>query len=391
MTDRRVLPLALHGIGIAVVAWAFVSGGFAARGGAWLAAACVVALASWAAVEVLQSPAESERRDARRMLLRRIVIVVGVLVTAYSQALTNGVLVAPLAIVLIVAVSDDREPVWVAPLLGGVALVLTPIGALAAGDTLPALVSYVVADVVWILIGVSRRQARVASRRIAELTAQQQATREQQARAALLADRQAAARDIHDVLAHSLGGLVIQLDAAEALLEAGRDAEGLATVTRARALAAEGLTDARRAVAALRSPDEAAPPAADLGTAVGRLIEAHRAMGAVADARIRLPRDPVPAATAVAFERAVQEALSNARRHAPGAPVDVELSAETGRLGLVVANAVVGGRRVGGPGGGNGLAGMAERFAALPGGSVTAGERDGRFVVAARADLPEER
>ena len=96
------------------------------------------------------------------------------------------------------------------------------------------------------LVGFSRRQVRIDRRR-----RRREAEREQQ-RARLLADRSRAARDIHDVLAHSLGGLVLQLDAVEALLEAGRVDEATRRAGDARALAADGLAEARRAVHALR-------------------------------------------------------------------------------------------------------------------------------------------
>ena len=79
--------------------------------------------------------------------------------------------------------------------------------------------------------------------------------REEKAQIELLAQRQSVARDIHDVLAHSLGGLVIQLDAVEALLESGDVDAARSRVADARALAASGLGEARRAVDALRDPD----------------------------------------------------------------------------------------------------------------------------------------
>jgi signal transduction histidine kinase len=243
------------------------------------------------------------------------------------------------------------------------------------------------------MIGISRRQARLADLRNQVLLEQQQAAHVQETRASALAARQAAARDIHDVLAHSLGGLVIQLDAAEALLESGRTDDAHAKVSQARQLAADGLAEARRAVAALRAPDDtdaSEQTPSDLAGATERLLRAHRELGGTIDAHIDLGAtpQPLPAPLATAFERALQEALSNARRHAPGEPVAAELVAAGGRLELTVANPL-------GPehprselGGGHGLTGMAERFAALDGGSATAGEVDGRFVVSASAPVP---
>src|SRR6185312_3428342 len=117
--------------------------------------------------------------------------------------------------------------------------------------------------IVAILVGVSRRQARTG-------VARERALLEERARTAALAERSRIARDIHDVLAHSLGGLVLQLDAVDALLESGKTAEAAGRVKAARGLAADGLDEARRAVDALRDPDTA-----DLAGAIEQLVITH--------------------------------------------------------------------------------------------------------------------
>jgi signal transduction histidine kinase len=291
-------------------------------------------------------------------------------------------------------ISSEDEPRWFGWVLAALAFVLTPIGAAVSHSSTQALLGYLAANAVWVLVGVSRRQGRAAAKRNAELVEQQQAAREREARVSALELREAVARDIHDVLAHSLGGLVIQLDAAEALLESGRDDEARMKVGQARRLAAEGLEDARRAVATLRSPEEAGAAeqtANDLAGAAQRLLRAHRELGGTVDADIELSAipGPLPASVAEAFERALQEALSNARRHAPGEPVAVELAGSRDELELTVSNALAGAERSSDVGGGHGLRGMAERFAALPGGSASARAIEGRFVVTARASLDE--
>jgi signal transduction histidine kinase len=388
--DRRLLPVALHVIGMGVVAYAFVASG-AARESGWLVVATVLALLGWAIVQLLRwSFADGLARRAALRRVRQAATVVGVIAASLAQAPSNAIHTAPLAILIVLAVSDESEPIWFGASMSALSFALTPVGAVLAHSGAQAVLGYLAGNAVWLLIGISRRQARAATRRNEELAAQQHETLEQQARASALGMREAAARDIHDVLAHSLGGLVIQLDAAEALLETGRAADARLKVAQARGLAAEGLAEARRAVAALRSPDEPggveqAP--GDLAGAVDRLLRAHRELGGEVDARVELARAPrpLPAAVANAFERALQEALSNARRHAPGAPVAVELRAEQGRVRLTVSNPVRPGHPASRLGGGHGLTGMAERFAALGGGAVSAYERDGRFVVEATA------
>ncbi|GAA4160476.1 histidine kinase [Gryllotalpicola daejeonensis] len=392
LTDRRVLPLALNAIGIVAVAVASFASTSVPRSG-WFAVATVLALLTWAIVVPLQRVfVQSQRRSAVLRWVRRAATVVGVVAASLSVAPSNGIHLAPLAILVILAVSDDTESIWWGAALSALSFVLTPIGALSAGLGTAGVLGYLASNAVWLLIGVSRRQARAATRRNRELAEQQAATHEQEARASALAAREAVARDIHDVLAHSLGGLVIQLDAAEALLESGRTSDAQAKVAQARALAAEGLADARRAVAALRSPDDpdsSEQSPVDLAGAAERLLRAHRELGGEADARVDLAAAaaPLQASVANAFERALQEALSNARRHAPGEPVSVELTAGADRIDLAVSNRVVAGRTPSDLGGGHGLVGMAERFAQLPGGTVSATERDGRFVVSATASL----
>ncbi|GAA4177832.1 sensor histidine kinase [Gryllotalpicola koreensis] len=391
--DRRLLPLVLNALGIAAVAYAFFGGGFIDRTG-WLTVATVLALLTWGTVEVLQwGFIASQRRSTMLRWVRRVATVVGVAAASLGVGPTDGIHLAPLAILVIIAVSDEDESIWFGAGVSALAFALTPVGAVIAELNGTAVLGYLAANAVWLLIGVSRRQARTATRRNRELLEQQRAAHEQEARASALAARQAAARDIHDVLAHSLGGLVIQLDAAEALLESGRTADAQAKVEQARALAADGLADARRAVAALRSPDDSRASEqteADLAGAAERLLRAHRELGGAVEARIELDGAPrLAASVATAFERALQESLSNARRHAPGEPVSVELTTADGRLALIVSNRLAPGRGHSTAGGGHGLTGMVERFAALDGGRAAADERDGRFVVEATARVAE--
>ncbi|MBN9196409.1 MAG: two-component sensor histidine kinase, partial [Microbacterium sp.] len=94
----------------------------------------------------------------------------------------------------------------------------------------------------------------------------------------------------------------------------------------------------------------------------------------------------LPSAAAGALERALQEALSNARRHAPGQPVEVGLAWQDDVVSLTVSNPVAVPASAH-AGGGYGLIGMRERFAGLAGGAAEAGIRDGRFVVRVRADV----
>ncbi|MFC4945630.1 sensor histidine kinase [Pseudonocardia sp. GCM10023141] len=239
-----------------------------------------------------------------------------------------------------------------------------------------------------ILIGVAafvtmsalyRRQYHLSVMETAALLEQTRRAQAEQARAAALDERTRIARELHDVLAHSLGALGVQLEVAEALLEQGDATGALARVQRSRRLAAEGLDEAHAAVTALRS--DALP----LPAALAELAERHRRdhLGPVPDIAVQGPTRPVPAAVGVSLTGTAREALTNAARHAPGAPVQVVLEFAPGAVRLTVHNDSPlrpPQERSGPPG--NGLTGMRERLA-LVGGQLRAGQDgDGWTVVA---------
>jgi signal transduction histidine kinase len=234
------------------------------------------------------------------------------------------------------------------------------------------------------LLSYSRRQYRTSEQQERLLLAERLAVEQERAENAALAERSRIARDIHDVLAHSLGGLVLQLDAVEALLESGRGEEAAKRVTAARGLAAEGLEEARRAVDALRDPEAAADPAA----AIRQLIETHRSLGARAELQVSGEPGPLDAPAAGALRRAAQEVLSNARRYAPGMPTALALDWTPTDVALRATTALAAGAPRVSAGGGRGLTGLQERMVAL-GGTATAGVQGTAFVVEAHLPRPQ--
>jgi signal transduction histidine kinase len=238
------------------------------------------------------------------------------------------------------------------------------VGALLAHTGVVAAIGYPAILLGAALFGLSRRQyiaqARDAEARLA-LTGQ---TEEANRQAATFAERARIAREIHDLLAHALGGLGVQLEAAELLLSERGDIEGARDRIRAcRQTALEGLEEARRAVAALRTDT---PPLPDR---LADLVTFHRDQGSIAELTVEGQARPLSPEVELAFTRTAQEALTNARRHAPGAPVTVALSYEDGRTSVTVTNAAGELEPVGG---GYGLAGMRERLE-LNGGRLAAG------------------
>lgn len=200
--------------------------------------------------------------------------------------------------------------------------------------------------------------------------AREQAAREEHTRAAALAERARIAREVHDVLAHSLSALSLNLQGARLMLaREGASEQAQEQVARAQRLAAEGLAEARRAVAALREdPVPAARAIADLVTS-SRLES-----GTPTELTVEgTPRD-LPGPAEDALYRTAQEALSNARKHAAGAPVDVVLTYQDGTTELTVTDHQ-GHRPATGATGGYGLTGMRER-AELIGGELATGPTD---------------
>jgi signal transduction histidine kinase len=208
---------------------------------------------------------------------------------------------------------------------------------------------------------------------------ERRATRAAEARGAVLAERARIAREIHDVLAHSLSAQLVHLEGAKLLLRADRTEEALDRVTQARDLAKSGLEEARRAVSALREDAPALPVA--LRTLAN---EFESATGQTCALRISGPEHRLSPEAELAFVRTAQEALTNVRRHAPGSPADVTLTYKSGACHLRVTNPAGDAKSdKGSPGGGYGLMGMRER-AELLGGTLSAGEDGGAFDVRLR-------
>ncbi|GAA3090982.1 signal transduction histidine kinase [Kribbella aluminosa] len=216
------------------------------------------------------------------------------------------------------------------------------------------------------LAAVNRRSREQQLEELEVSLARKQAAIEEHGRAAALAERARIARDMHDVLAHSLAGLSLSLQGARLMLvRDGASPEAIEQVTRAQGLAAEGLTEARRAVAALR--EDAVPDV----RALGDLVTAYRLeSGAEASFEVEGAERELPAEVMSTLYRTVQEALVNTRKHAPRAPVQVRLSYGD-PIRLVVDDTQDKRPERAAPGG-YGLLGMRER-ADLVGGSLEAG------------------
>lgn len=279
----------------------------------------------------------------------------------------------------------------------GVSL-LTGVGALAPSGVphLPTLVPGAVAFATATVVGASLRATRVSRTRLVE---QEELTAEERARRALLEERGRIARELHDVVAHHMSVISIQAQVAPHLVEnpSPELRENLAGI---RQNAVDALTELRRVLGVLRGDGAAGDAAEGVRHApqptlerLGELLANVRATGLDVTAEtVGVPR-PLSPGTELSAYRIVQEALSNAMRHAPGARAAVATHYHAGGLTVRVTNTAAT-RPVGpvpsGGGGepGHGLLGMRER-AAMLGGELAAGPTpDGGWDVTATLPAP---
>ena len=164
--------------------------------------------------------------------------------------------------------------------------------------------------VVGFLAAAGRKQYVLRAEEAELRLADAERAREEHARAAALAERANAAREIHDILAHSLGALVLQLDALDAVLDGETPDHGRAVelLARARALAVDGLSEARQAVGTLRTDP---PPLID---GLRHLVDATPGSALEITGAPR----PISAEVSVALRRTAQEGSDQCRQTRSG-------------------------------------------------------------------------
>jgi signal transduction histidine kinase len=215
---------------------------------------------------------------------------------------------------------------------------------------------------------------------------------------ALLQERQRIARELHDVVAHHMSVIAIQAEAAPYKTE-NPPPELVESFSEIRASALSGLSELRRVLGVLRSEGPQTAPQPRLDDLAGLLESAHSGGVSVSSSVTGTPR-PIPEGVDLSAYRIVQEALSNAMRHAPGSAVQVKLFYGEAALVLEIRNnglpldgqAVITDETAGpefGHGSGHGIIGMRER-ATMLGGYLQAGPTGkGEFLVTAALPLGE--
>ena len=265
----------------------------------------------------------------------------------------------------------------VAPLLRPDVVALPESSASATADLI---VTISVGSAMFLIAALVAGRARVA----AELTREKEHSALEEARRALVEERTRIARELHDVVAHSMSVIQVQASTARYRIPDLGDA-ATAEFDDIAATARSSLTEMRRMLGVLRTEDQSAELAPQQGISdIPALVDSIRRAGVEVGLVLEggdLAETATPAVQIAAF-RIVQEALSNAVRHAPGARIAVRLRAEDRNIRIHVRNQNPP-RSAEKHGGGYGLRGMRERSEIL-GGSLTAGPSpDGGWVVEA--------
>jgi signal transduction histidine kinase len=240
--------------------------------------------------------------------------------------------------------------------------------ALTGGHDAPGAIAGLIFSVVpWFLVMRLVRRLIERGRESEALVEELRESRAAHAESVAIAERSRVARDMHDVLAHSLSALALQLEGARLLArDRGSDPEVVASIERAHHLAAGGLAEARQAIAALRGDELPGPERlAALADAFGEHSDATCTLDVSGEAH------ELGSEARLALYRTAQEALTNVRRHSAADRVSISLRYANDGTTLVVQDfgpgapvAVVGGSN---GAGGYGLTGMRERAELLGG------------------------
>ncbi|RDI49199.1 sensor histidine kinase [Nocardia mexicana] len=209
----------------------------------------------------------------------------------------------------------------------------------------------------------------------------------QEIRAAQAADeeRRRIAREVHDVIAHSLSITLLHLTAARHSLQTDRDVdEAVDALTDAERLGRQAMSDIRRTVGLLDQRPASTSPEPGLDDIAG-LVEDFVRAGLPVGYELTGDTAAVSATTGLALYRISQESLANVAKHAPGAEVALRIEVTEAEVNAAVTNTLPGGaspRR----GRGMGISGMRQR-ATLLGGALTAGPQDDAWLVRARIPI----
>ncbi len=234
-------------------------------------------------------------------------------------------------------------------------------------------VATIIFTIVWAIgFGVGRKSVEADEARQRAVRAEHE--REEGALAAVVEERARIARELHDVVGHSVSVMTVQASGVRRLLrpEQEREREALLIVERT---GREALAEMRRMVGVLRRPEEAPALAPQPSLEhLDRLVDQAREAGLPVELRVEGDAVDLPAGVDLTAYRLVQEGLTNALKHARATRAEVLVSYGDGQIEVIVSDD---GKGVGnGDGGGHGLVGMRERVSVY-GGELDAGPQQG--------------
>ena len=357
--------------------WRAAPGTIAVNGGRGL-------LAGLVALETLPLAWRRRRPAATLFAIVAALLAASILVRRSSGVPVEVFLAMLLAFYSVGANADDR----LAPYIGAAGLATTTAVDLLRqnffnGHGGPRPGAWLALSVAW-LVGRDLRRRRQQLAGLRERAAQLEHEREETARAAVNEERGRIARELHDVVAHSVSVMVVQAQAGPRLLA---DEEGARGAFRSiEASGREALVELRRLLGVLRTGDEqlAIGPQPGLGS-LSNLVDQVREAGVSVELEIEGEQLQLPPGIDLSAYRIVQEALTNTLKHARCAQATVVVRYGPSELELEIADDGAGAPAVNGAG--HGLVGMRERVA-LYGGTFEAGTRsEGGYAVHARLPL----
>nr|BFE29621.1 hypothetical protein GCM10010200_018720 [Actinomadura rugatobispora] len=314
------------------------------------------ALVPWAVLAVLAPlvlapPAQSAPGEFRPFPFTEGTFADGALAVATAPAWAHLAILA-----------RTRDLVWCAP----VALALAPLQRFAAGN-LPLWPTWIMWGIGFLLLGLAFRLHTALYEARLRLD-----------REAVAEERRKIAREVHDLIGHGLGVVLLNIGAARRAAARGDAAAAVGALEEAERVGRRGVRDVHQGLVLLRDPGAAAGPIAPpppTAEDIRALVDGLGADGLSVELTTSGDLASVDPAVGLTLFRVVQEGLSNSARHAPGAAAAVTVSVGARHALVTVADrgaAPPGGRTAPPAGGGLGLVGMRERVTAL-GGTLHAG------------------
>ncbi len=321
----------------------------------------------------------------RRFPLASYLVQIACAILSQRQPVTVSLLAMFVGFYSVAVYSSHRRAPFVVPVIGAVCLaIFVPF----SYPAVPAWGLELVGGLAVSLAGNTVRQRQAQANALAERARQLERERELATQLALADERARVARELHDIVAHSVSVMVVQAGAARAVVgrEPKRAVDALLAVE---STGREALNELRRLLGLLTSETGAEPtlsPQPGLAE-LDRLVDRVGQAGLLVDLRVSGTPRPLPPGLDVTAYRILQEALTNAVKYASGARTAVVVEFEERELRLEVADS---GGASAGPmsNSGRGLIGMRERVAMFGGQLETARQADGGFAVRARLPLP---